>query len=69
MDRTPVFLQKLLPYLAKYPWRADAAMLYKGFTEGFQILYTGARVVTDCNNLKSARELPEVVVAKLGKEC
>lgn len=59
----------LWPFLVKYPNRSAAAYLYLGFSKGFRIPYTGPRVATDCGNLKSVKELPEVVGRKIAKEC
>lgn len=47
----------------------NVVFLYSDFTMGFRIPYTGPQVATDCTNLKSARELLEVVVKKIDKEC
>lgn len=69
LARTPVNPLAMLPYLIKYPNKKAAAFLYSGFTSGFRIPYTGPRVATDCSNLKSARELPDVIRTKIAKEC
>ena len=46
-----------------------AEFLSKGFREGFPLHYEGIRVSSDATNLLSASDNPEVVDAKLKKEC
>ena len=41
----------------------------RGFREGFPLHYEGIRVSSDATNLLSALDNPEVVDAKLNKEC
>ena len=66
---SPIKLAPLISLLRTYPKRAIASYLASGFLNGFRIPYTGEREATDCNNLKSARALPEVLAAKIKKEC
>lgn len=56
-------------YAPAHPHKYVAAFLYVGFTQGFQIPYTGPRVAMDCTNLKPSRALLAVVAAKIEKEC
>lgn len=68
MATTPVKLHALCPLLEAYPQQAAARYLKDGFTFGFPIPFTGLRVAMDSGNLKSARERPDVVAAKIQKE-
>lgn len=58
----------MLPWLSIYPDRAAAELLRSGFSEGFFIPYVLSRVPMFADNLKSARENPEVLRDKVGKE-
>lgn len=66
---TPVRPSTLLPLLVRYPNKATVTYLYLGFAVGFCIPYMGPQFATDGINLKSARELPDVVAKTRGKEC
>lgn len=66
---TPVQVGVLAHLLQGYPDRRAASYLVEGFRVGFRIPYVGSHVLTDCANLKSAHDLPEVVFKKLAKEC
>lgn len=46
-----------------------AEFLSKGFREGFPLHYESIRVSSDATNLLSVLDNPEVVDAKLNKEC
>ena len=65
---TPVQVDRLEFLLSGYN-RSIAEFLSKGFREGFPLHYEGIRVSSDATNLLSARHNPEVVDAKLNKEC
>lgn len=58
----------MLPWLDIYPDREAAALLRSGFSEGFFIPYILSRFPVFSKNLKSARELPEVLRDKVSKE-
>ncbi|XP_054835512.1 uncharacterized protein LOC129329840 [Eublepharis macularius] len=68
LARTPIRLHALTPLLARYPDRQAARFLREGFSSGFRIPFTGPRVAATSSNLRSARELPEVLAAKINKE-
>lgn len=65
---TPVRLEKMLPFLNRYPDRAAAQLLESGFREGFQIPSSVREIQPVAENLRSALRHPEVVSAKLSKE-
>ena len=65
---TPVQVDRLEFLLSGYN-HSIAEFLSKGFREGFPLHYEGIRVSSDATNLLSARDNPEVVDAKLNKEC
>lgn len=56
------------PWLSRYPDREAALTLQWGFIEGFRVGNQSPRVQRWAENLKSAKELPGVVAAKLQKE-
>jgi len=65
---TPVQVDRLEFLLSGYN-HSIAEFLSKGFREGFPLHYEGIRVSSDATNLLSALDNPEVVDAKLKKEC
>ena len=65
---TPVHIEKLRPLLCGYDV-ALTSMLYYGFKYGFPLHFKGARSSFFVNNLVSAQQNPEIVSAKLFKEC
>lgn len=66
--RTPVKVEKMLPYLRAYPDRAAAVLLEDGFRDGFQIPCSALENLPVCGNLKSVLLRPEVVTSKLATE-
>lgn len=58
----------MFPFLAWYPQRAAVAYLYVGFKQGFRIPCMGLRVAMGCTNLKSARDLPDIMATKINKD-
>lgn len=58
---TPVRVERMLPFLSKYPDRGAARFLESGFTEGFKIPCSLAIVPPMARNLKSALQHQEVV--------
>lgn len=66
--RTPVSVQRMRPWLDIYPDREAAELLDAGFSQGFFIPYVLSRVPVFANNLKSARENPQVLREKVFKE-
>lgn len=65
---TPVNLDMLVPWLGSYPDFKTAAKLYWGFKDGFRIGYQGLRYHLWADNLKSAKELLQIVSKKLDVE-
>ena len=65
---TPVQIEKFRPLLCGYDVELTAT-LYFGFKFGFPLHFEGARVSFFANNLVSAQENPQIVSAKLFKEC
>ncbi|KAJ1157610.1 hypothetical protein NDU88_010315 [Pleurodeles waltl] len=65
---TPVRLEVLLPWLRIYPEADKARLLEWGFLEGFRIGYQGPRERRWADNLRSAKERPQVVHDKLAKK-
>lgn len=65
---TPVKLERMLPFLNKYPDRAAAGLLEAGFREGFKIPSTVPMVPPVSDNLRLALRHQGVVSAKLNKE-
>lgn len=66
--RTPVWVERMLPFLSRYPDRAMAATLEAGFTSGFRIPCSLATIPPEAKNLLSALLHSVVVSDKLGKE-
>lgn len=64
---SPINLDNLQDELVYYD-HPDKESILHGFTTGFPLHYTGPRVHVEYKNLKSARELPEVVQQKINKE-
>ena len=58
----------LRQWLTQYPDKAAAALLLKGFSQGFSLEYLGARELRDSECLPSAARQPMVVREKLRKE-
>ncbi|KAJ1085508.1 hypothetical protein NDU88_005640 [Pleurodeles waltl] len=65
---TPVRLEFLLPWLHSYPDADKACQLEWGFREGFRVGYQGPRYRRWADNLRSAKEQPQVVHDKVAKE-
>lgn len=65
---TPVRVRKMAPFLRRYPNREAAELLELGFTEGFKLHCQLLAAPPLADNLRSAREHPEVVTKKLFKE-
>lgn len=61
-------VERMRPFLGKYPDRQAARLLEEGFTVGFRIPCNLAAVPPVPKNLKSALQHPEVVLEKLQKE-
>ena len=68
MAKTPVIEDQLKKDLAHYPNTAVSDELIHGFQFGFPLHYTGSRLPTAANNLKSALEHPDVVRQKIQNE-
>lgn len=67
--KTPVNLPAMVPYLDRYPRREAARFLADGFAHGFRIPCSGPVTPSPRHqNLKSTRQFPQVVSAKLAKE-
>lgn len=64
---TPVRVDRLKDLLSGYDSHLKH-YLVQGFSYGFSINYVGERSALESPNLKSAREQPSAVYAKLGKE-
>lgn len=67
LGKSPVNVTELELELADYK-HEDANFLLSGFKFGFSINYTGPKVSTECNNLKSAVQNPKIVQQKIDKE-
>lgn len=65
---TPVKVDRLKFFLHGYD-RALATYLIDGFRFGFRVHFVGERRAYESPNLKSAIDQPELVKAKLSKEC
>ncbi|KAJ1130744.1 hypothetical protein NDU88_009092 [Pleurodeles waltl] len=65
---TPINFEAVAYWLQFYTLEEEAKVLFSGFLEGFRLRYQGPRMRRWANNLRSAREHPEVVRAKLKKE-
>jgi hypothetical protein len=65
---TPIVYSQLCFELESYPFEHDKQELLKGFERGFSLHYSGPRKFRESKNLKSARENPHIVEAKLSKE-
>lgn len=65
---TPVKLERMLPFLSRYPDREAAGLLKAGFRGGFRILSSVQEVPPVADNLRSALLHQGVVPAKLSKE-
>ena len=64
----PIRVAVLRQWLTQYPDKAAAALLLKGFSQGFSLEYLGAREPRDSECLPSATRQPMVVREKLRKE-
>lgn len=62
---TPVNFEVLYQLLQGYD---AAAYLLDGFTSGFRLGYDGSRQASTCPNLKSCKDLPDIVQRKIDKE-
>lgn len=67
-EKTPVKVEKMAPYLSRYPNREAARTLWLGFEEGFPIPSELADVPPVSANLRSAYDYSDVVSSKLQKE-
>ncbi|KAJ1156513.1 hypothetical protein NDU88_009232 [Pleurodeles waltl] len=65
---SPIVFNTLARILKGYPITAERQLLFRGFSEGFRIPYSGPLVTRGANNLRSAMEAPGVVQEKLEKE-
>lgn len=65
---TPVKADRLEYFLQGYDMTLTHYLI-DGFRFGFRVNFVGERLAYESPNLKSALEQPEVVKAKLGKEC
>ncbi|XP_069595134.1 uncharacterized protein [Ranitomeya imitator] len=65
---TPVSVERMGPWLDKYPNKSAAGQLRSGFSYGFFIPFNWSPEPQSAPNLQSARELPNVLAEKLGKE-
>ena len=65
---TPINIIALCRHLQNYPDRVAAAVLLKGFGEGFRLNYDGLRKATTCNNLVSVCCNEEVAYQLVLKE-
>ena len=65
---SPIQINRLVPWLERYPHAQAARELQQGFTEGFRLGYSGPRQAREANNHKSAARQPDVVTQKLLKE-
>ncbi|XP_072286680.1 uncharacterized protein [Pyxicephalus adspersus] len=66
--RTPVMVERMAPFLNRYPDRAAPRLLELGFKEGFRIPCSLGAPPPRVRNLKSTLARPSVVTAKLAKE-
>ncbi|XP_069142117.1 uncharacterized protein [Argopecten irradians] len=64
---TPIIADKLADILVGYDIE-KTQYLVQGFREGFRIHFEGDTLQTECPNLVSASEFPEVIQAKIDKE-
>lgn len=62
---TPIKLEVLNQLLQGY---ISAAYLLDGFTSGFRLGYDGSRQASNSPNLKSCKDLPDIVQRKIDKE-
>ena len=62
---TPIKLDRLKHFLTGY---SDKEFLVYGFQRGFHLGYTGPRSALKASNLKSCKDLPNIVHAKISKE-
>lgn len=67
LANTPIDKNALAKHLATYE-SPDATILLDGFQNGFRLHYTGPRHPRESKNLKSARELPDIITDKIQKE-
>ena len=65
---SPIKIEELEAALEGYPNREAAEILLRGFTEGFQLGFSGERVAMEASNLHSALAFPAVLSKKLDKE-
>ena len=65
---SPINIGALEQALKTYPDVMAAETLRRGFTEGFQLGFSGERTAMEASNLHSARSNPAAVALKLDKE-
>lgn len=65
---TPVRVERMRPFLSRYPDKHAAQLLDSGFTSGFKIPCSLEAAPPIAKNLRSALAHPTVVAEKLGKE-
>ena len=67
LAKNPINLETLADELNYYR-SPEAPEILDGFRQGFPLNYTGPRVATDADNLRSARRNPEIVREKIKSE-
>lgn len=67
LAESPIDVNILEQELARYD-SPDRFLILDGFQNGFSLQYSGPRVAFDTKNLKSAKELPQIVQEKINKE-
>ena len=65
---TPVNLAVLRRWLVHYTDKSAAAVLEQGFSQGFSLGFHGPRVSREADSLKSAQDMPNIVLRKLNIE-
>lgn len=68
LGKTPIKLPALEKYLSDYPKTQTAKKLFLGFSQGFQLYYTGPRIHIQSKNLISAYEHHNELREKIMKE-
>lgn len=68
LGKTPIKLPALEKYLSDYPETQTAKKLFLGFSQGFQLYYTGPRIHIQSKNLISAYEHHNELREKIMKE-
>ena len=68
LAQVPINLKNLKKMLKNYPNKKAAEFLDRGFSEGFDLNYTGPRMPVDLPNLKSVENNMEIAREKILKE-